>query len=284
MPLLEPYQYYHPLLRALLESPEGLKADELREMVFKFTLLTSEERLAPSQGRPRCVVLVELARTTLEHLECVTVQVVDSVERWVITAAGKEMLGRLQARYGAPSKKALDAREAESLLPLSPLERAERCVRELNEHVEAELAAWLERVSPEFLELTVLKLLSAMGYGKLEHTGGVRDGGIDGFLRGDPLGLNVIAVQVKQRGADPVTVEEIRTFTGALGCHKGLKGVFATNGRFSQPAEREASNDRGGLQLIDGPKLTALMVTYGIGVSRSRVQVLPEVDPRFFDS
>jgi restriction system protein len=166
----------------------------------------------------------------------------------------------------------------------APLERVERALREIQEQVESDLLRRLCLRPPKFFERAVLKLLQAMGYGEPEHTGGAGDRGIDGILYADRLGLERVYVQAKRKQRDgAVGPDEIRDFCGALSMKHATKGVFITSGRFSKQAQDDAGKAPQALRLIDGKRLAALMREFGIGVSRVRVQVIPEVDLNFFD-
>ena len=149
----------------------------------------------------------------------------------------------------------------------------------------------LERVlaqPPVFLETLALRLLEAMGYGGreslLEHTGQPGDAGLDGLVRQDALGLDLIGVQAKRYDPDsPVQRPALQGFVGALQGAQTNRGVFVTTGRFTQGAKRFAESVAMQLVLIDGAELSRLMVKYNIGVSTKETFELKQIDEVTFE-
>lgn len=171
---------------------------------------------------------------------------------------------------------------------MDPLERMSLAVSEIQNSVAADLLARLRSGSPEFFERAVLDLLTAMGYGGIEknatHTGKSGDGGIDGVLDQDALGLNRVHVQAKRYGEDnAIGRPDIQQFVGALGDKGASQGVYVTSSRFTREAEDTASRAREKIALIDGNKLVELMIKYGVGVQTKRVFEVVEVDEDFFE-
>lgn len=133
-----------------------------------------------------------------------------------------------------------------------------------------------------------MRLLGAMGYGGrealLEHTGRSGDAGLDGVIRQDALGLDMVGVQAKRYDASStVTRPEIQGFVGALQGAQTSRGVFVTTSRFSSGAREFASGVAMQLILIDGHELTELMVRYSVGVSVRETFDIKEVDELFFE-
>lgn len=162
-------------------------------------------------------------------------------------------------------------------------------VQTLNDAVETELRSALQESSPEFFERAVLEVLWAMGYGggqgEKQHLGKSHDGGIDGLIRQDPLGLQNVYVQAK-RYADSNNVgsPDINSFYGALARRGADRGVFITTSSFS-PTAREASKQFGGkIVLIDGIRLTSLTLRYGVGVETREQFTIFEVNQDFFEN
>ncbi len=130
-----------------------------------------------------------------------------------------------------------------------------------------------------------------MGYGgsqfdAAQHVGRSGDGGIDGTINEDPLGLGVVYLQAKRYAQGSVIGEEqIRGFSGSLLRHGATKGVFVTTSHFSESAKRfvEAIQQQK-IVLIDGDRLTRLMVKYGIGVRTERIVELKKLDFDYFDN
>lgn len=136
---------------------------------------------------------------------------------------------------------------------------------------------------PEFFEELVLDLLVKMGYGHAEVTGGSGDGGIDGIIYEDPLGLDAVYVQAKRFKDTNVGSPDIGNFIGALALKGASKGVFITTSSFSEPA-KAAANERAGpkVVLIDGKGLVQLMIDHDVGVSLGNSYQLKEVDLDYF--
>lgn len=161
--------------------------------------------------------------------------------------------------------------------------------KSFNANTETELRRRLQESSPEFFEKAVIELLWAMGYGgshgDKQHAGRTGDGGIDGVIREDALGLQNIYIQAKRYSdANTVGSGEIRNFIGALDGHGADRGVFITTSTFTQAAELTAENCRHSkIILIDGIRLTSLMLNYGVAVQKAREFTLFALDEDFFD-
>lgn len=170
-----------------------------------------------------------------------------------------------------------------------PLEAMSTAERAYNAQTETELRKRLQESSPTFFEKAVVDLLWAMGYGgdkgEKQHVGRSGDGGIDGIIRQDALGLSNVYIQAK-RNADTNKVgdPEIRNFMGSLDAHGATLGVFVTTSDFQPAAVKSAKGYRHGkIVLIDGIKLTELMLTYGVAVHTKREFTLYDIDDDFFD-
>jgi restriction system protein len=178
--------------------------------------------------------------------------------------------------------------EAVSVSALSPTEAIERLVSDADDAVAAELLDRVLAQPPAFLERLSLRLLRAMGYGGREalltHTGKPGDGGLDGMIRQDALGLDLVGVQAKRYDRDAaVQRPEMQRFVGALQGAQTSRGVFVTTGRFSAGARQFAEQVAVRLVLIDGTELTRLMVRYSVGVSVRESYELKAVDEDFFE-
>jgi restriction system protein len=167
----------------------------------------------------------------------------------------------------------------------SPEERIEAALTELRDSVARDLLELIGRAPPEFFEKLVLELLHKMGYGTsrsaLQRTGGSGDGGIDGIISLDRLGLEKVYIQAK-RWKNTVGSPEIQGFMGALQLQGAAKGVFVTTGAFTRDATQAATKARGTIVLVDGERLSALMIDNGVGVSHKALTV-PKVDSDYFD-
>lgn len=165
----------------------------------------------------------------------------------------------------------------------SPYETIERSVEALQEELYSELLCEITQISPSGFELLVLDLLKQMEYGDTEHVGRSGDGGIDGIITEDKLGLSKIYIQCK-RYSNPVQPKDVREFIGALDTKSTKKGIFVTTSKFTQQAEdyvKEVKNDKVVI-LVDGERLVKLMEKHGVGVSRDHITV-NKIDRGFFE-
>lgn len=169
----------------------------------------------------------------------------------------------------------------------SPMERIDAIVAEMhgqlsNEIMEAILSVE-GRAGDAFFERIVTELLEKMGYGKGMVTAATNDGGIDGIIKTDPLGFNPILIQAKRYAPDRcVGRPEIQAFAGALGAV--TRGAFITTSYFSQVAVDFArSYPHADIVLIDGKKLTGLMIQYNLGVSVERDISIKRIDGDYFE-
>ena len=171
---------------------------------------------------------------------------------------------------------------------LSPTEAITEVIDEAHSTVAGDLLARILQRPPQFLERLVLKLLVSMGYGGLEavteHLGGPGDQGLDGLIRQDLLGLDVVYVQAKRYVTDrKVGRPDIQGFVGALHGAQASRGIFISTSSFSADARIYADRVNARLVLIDGPELARLMVEHNCGVKVEETFVLKEVDEDFFD-
>jgi len=169
----------------------------------------------------------------------------------------------------------------------TPHEQIELAVRTVESVIASELLHRLRNEAPVFLEQTVLRLLHAMGYGSseddLEHLGGPGDGGVDGVIHQDKLGLDQVYVQAKRYSNGTVGRPDIQSFVGALTGKQATRGVFITTSEFSRDAlEYARTIQQFRIILIDGEKLAELMIQHKVGVAVSRTFDLVEIDENFF--
>jgi restriction system protein len=165
-------------------------------------------------------------------------------------------------------------------------------IRTTTNQIEAALAKeLLDRISaasPAFFESLIVKLLLAMGYGGSRADAGQivgksGDHGIDGVIDQDSLGLDRVYIQAKKYAKDnPVSEPEIRAFSGSLGAAKANKGVFVTTSSFTLPAQDFAERHPFKIALIDGERLTALMIRYNVGARVEQTLHLKRIDEDFF--
>jgi len=168
----------------------------------------------------------------------------------------------------------------------APVERIDSAVKEIEEAVARELLERISQSPPEFFEELVLELLHALGYGTseadLQRVGGPGDAGIDGIISLDKLGFEKVYVQAK-RWQGSVGRPDVQGFFGALAGRRAKKGVFITTSSFSKDARSYGEQVSENVVLIDGARLTSLMIEYGVGVTHYRTIRLPRVDGDYFE-
>lgn len=156
-------------------------------------------------------------------------------------------------------------------------------VEENNNILEKEILEEVRRIKPKRFEQLVVELLLKMGYGVSgEAIGGRGDGGIDGVINQDKLGVDRIYIQAKRYNEDAnVTPNQVREFSGAL--NRGIgKGIFFTTSSFTRQAEEEAEKAEKHIILIDGKELSRLMVQHDVGCTSKKIFV-KEIEKDFFE-
>lgn len=201
----------------------------------------------------------------------------------------QEWMGRssssARAQRKAQSEQSASADESGE----TPLERLIEAVGVLDRSTAQQLVERLRTQPPEFLERAVLKLLHEMGYGGSEqdgeHLGKSHDGGLDGVIRQDALGIERVYLQAKRYAKDnTVGAAAIREFVGALTGAGASGGIFITTSTFSSDARKYVERLTPRVILIDGSELGRLMVDYGVGVTAKQTLRVMEVDENFFDA
>lgn len=148
--------------------------------------------------------------------------------------------------------------------------------------VKTELLERLKEIDPYYFEKVILILLKKMGYGDFIETSKSRDGGIDGIINEDKLGLETIYTQAKRYNENKIREKDIRNFIGAMSGDTS-KGVFITTSTFDESAIKKAREARHSIILIDGEKLANLMLQYNVGVQIKTVYEVKELDNDFFE-
>ena len=186
---------------------------------------------------------------------------------------------------GEQSDDVVESPESET----TPQERIESAVSEIEKALAADIVQRVQNLSPKFLEVVVLELLHAMGYGasetSIEHVGGPGDEGVDGVIHQDALGLQRIYVQAKRYKAEnSIGRPDIQKFVGALAGQGANGGVFITTSSFSADARDYANkNLNARVVLIDGAEFGLLMVRHGIGVQKRKTYSIVDIDEDYFE-
>jgi restriction system protein len=170
----------------------------------------------------------------------------------------------------------------------TPDELLRTTIADIEGALASELLTRILAAPPAFFENLIVTLLLGMGYGGAREEAGRAigksgDGGIDGVIDQDPLGLDRVYLQAKRYKSDiPVSEPEVRAFSGSLGANKASKGVFVTTSYFTKPAQEFAERHPFKMVLIDGAQLTALMLRHNVGVRIAETMYLKKVDEEFF--
>lgn len=177
---------------------------------------------------------------------------------------------------------ALPPVEVQEEAPETPQETFDRVYTIINEQLADDLLTEVLNQTPAFFEQLVVDLMKAMDYGEGFVTKYSGDDGIDGIIHEDKLGFNLIYIQAKRWKPD-VTIgkPELQKFAGAMmGPPKVEKGLFITTAKFSPKAKEFANAQH--IILVDGKRLTELMIEYGVGVSTQKAYLIKRVDSDYF--
>ena len=195
----------------------------------------------------------------------------------------KEFRGRTRGPSGAEQANDEDVGTA------TPDEILREAHKRINAELSSELLGRVRESSPLFFENLVVELLLSMGYGGTSENAGQAlgrsgDGGVDGVIDQDPLGVDQIYVQAKRYSEEnTVGAGAIREFFGSLNIKKAQKGIFVTTSSFSKAAIKTAQDLGTRIVLIDGLRLASLMIRYNIGCREEESLSLKKIDEGFFD-
>lgn len=164
----------------------------------------------------------------------------------------------------------------------SPQDLIDSGFSSIETEVKTELLEKLKEIDPYYFEKVILILLKKMGYGDFIETSKSGDGGIDGIINEDKLGLKKIYTQAKRYNENKVREKDIRNFIGAMSGDTS-KGVFITTSSFDVSAIKKAREAHHSIILIDGAKLVDLMHQYNVGVQVKTVYEVKELDNDFFE-
>ena len=292
-----------PLLQLAGDEREHRFRDTVEQLANQLELSDAERgELLPSGTAPVFDNRVGWARTYLKQAG-----LLQSPRRGVfqITSSGKLLLAEkpdrinvnLLERYSEfqafrtrkRDRNEVEVQEAESapIEDQTPEDALAAAYQKLRKNLEADLLEQIKATSPTFFERVVIDLLVAMGYGGSRRDAGRAigksgDGGIDGIIKEDRLGLDVIYVQAK-RWECVVGRPEIQKFAGALQGQRANKGVFITTSSFTREASDYANIINTKIILIDGEHLAGLMVDHNVGVSLLGVYELKKIDSDYFE-
>jgi len=199
-----------------------------------------------------------------------------------------EFVEFLQLKGTRSSDRGPESRTAADASTATPSETLESAYENLRSELADDLLGKLKAVSPSFFERIVVELLVKMGYGGSRADAGKAigrsgDGGIDGIIKEDKLGLDVVYIQAKRWDSNPVGRPDVMQFAGALQAQRASKGIFITTSRFTDDARDYVLKIGSKIVLIDGEQLTSLMIEHDVGVSTVSLYPVKKVDSDYFD-
>ncbi len=287
-----------PLLELLEDRQEHHMHDVIRALEDKFHLTEQERRAVLPSGRAVFATRVRFAKHKLKKAG-----LLESTRRgWIrITERGIEVLKqkpeRIDYRFlkqfeefrtwiSSFARRHTEPTGEETAEGETPEELLARSYENHKKEVLSELLEQVKKASPRFFERLVVELLVRMGYGgsyreAAQAIGRNRDEGIDGVIKEDRLGLDVIYLQAKRWEA-PVGRPEVQKFAGALQGLRARKGVFITTSSFTKEALDYAERLDTKIVLIDGQRLVELMFEYNVGVSTVMTYEVKRIDHDFF--
>ena len=304
MPIPDFQSIMLPLLKILADG-KVYKYREIFEALVREFLVTEAERkeMLPSGQQEIFSNRVGWAKTYLKKAG-----LIDSPQRatFVISEKGKEILSQNPARIDAKFLRqfpefqefnrvnkqnetiTLESNLSTSDQEQNPEELLENSYQEIRQALAIDLLFILRKLSPDAFEKLVVELLVKMGYGGSIRDAGKAvgksgDQGIDGIIKEDRLGLDIIYIQAK-RWADNNAVgrPEIQKFVGALAGQGAKKGIFITTSYFTQEALEYAPRNEIKIVLIDGEELSQLMIDYNLGVSTQKIYEIKRIDHDYF--
>jgi restriction system protein len=295
-----------PLLTILKDGNEHPLRDVITEISDQFNL-TEEERLQllPSANQTMISNRVGWARTYLKKAN-----LLETPKRAIlkITADGNNILSKslpridvkflqtlpkFQEWQSSYANKRDDIAESgnENKIEIqtgkTPEELLDYSHNQLKDELASEIIDKVKSCSPAFFELLVIDLLIKMGYGGSRREAGEvlgksGDGGIDGIIKEDKLGLDTIYIQAK-RWENTVTIHQVRDFAGSLLSKKAKKGIFIATSSYPASAKEFVSSIEPKIVLIDGNELANLMIEYKVGVSVKKVYEVQRLDSDYFE-
>jgi restriction system protein len=299
MPIPDYQTIMLPLLRFAADGEEHSLRETIEALADQFELTDEERRdLLPSGQQATFDNRVGWARTYMKKAG-----LLESTRRgyYKITDRGTGVIGQNPPeinrvflmqfpefvefqRPRSPDKAEADEQEVNETR--TPEEGIESAYQRVRQGLAAELLQTVKTLSPAFFERLVIDLLVKMGYGGTRRDAGQAvgrsgDGGIDGIIKEDRLGLDIVYIQAK-RWEGTVGSPEIQKFAGALQGQRARKGIFITTSEFSGAAQEYVSKIDSKIVLIGGDTLAQLMIDYNIGVAPVASYELKRIDSDYF--
>ncbi|OPY50738.1 MAG: Restriction endonuclease [Methanosaeta sp. PtaU1.Bin112] len=305
MPVPDFQSFMLPLLKFAADHEEHTKSDASDALALHFNIVDADRKeMLPSGRQTRFNNRIAWAIVYLRKAKFL-----ESTRRgrFKITDRGFEILKsnppRIDAKYlmqhgdaefkefHQPSRRNGNQSEehddADAEVVRTPREVMDAGYQEMRRDLSQELLTRVKSCQPQFFEQLVVDLLVAMGYGGSlkdagEAVGQSGDGGVDGIIKEDKLGLEAIYLQAK-RWENTVGRPVVQAFAGSLDGYRAKKGVLITTSQFSPEAKDYVSRIEKKIVLIDGEELAKLMIDYGIGVATDAVYEIKRLDMDYFE-
>ena len=265
-------------LLALDYPARGMSSMDAANQLAEYFSLTDRQRNVIVSARTRYSVFAHMVNVEANNL-VKSGQLMKPRRGWF---AKPEQIREESESDTAPSLSAVEI--GDRLIPTTE-ESIEANYQQIQGELAADLIQRIQDNSPDFFEELVIDLLVAMGYGgsheDAEAVGRSGDGGIDGIINEDRLGLDVIYVQAK-RWENNVGEPPIRDFVGALAGKGARKGIFITTSDFRNNARNYVKTVDYKIVLIDGHQLAQFMIDYNVGVSVTKSYEIKRVDSDYF--
>jgi restriction system protein len=291
-----------PTLNIVSKKQVSTSKDVISALVLEFRLTPDEQAQMLPSGTQR--VIDNRAYWSLVYLAKAGLITRPGRGRYQISVIGAKVLAEKPTKidinylkqfegfqkFREASKGDREETQVESfpdLNPVDPVEQLEASYLKLKQEVCTELLLHVHQLTPTDFELLVIELLKRMGYGvpgieSVTHRGGTGDGGIDGEISEDKLGLDMIYIQAKKYTDNSVGRPAVQQFVGSLNERKAKKGVFITTSNFTKEALEYVQRIDVRIALIDGQRLAELMYQHDLGVAPEQRFEVKRIDSDYF--
>jgi len=289
-----------PLLKFVSTAEERSLRESINFLLDEFELSEEERKELLPSGKQRIFDNRVAWAVTYIRKACL----IETIKRghFYITDRGRTVLKqnpeRIDNKFLSQFPEFVEFRKPKKKLPTdppivdpipddkNPEEILESAYQELQDSLADELLNTIKTCSPEFFERLVVDVLIKMGYGGSRKEAGQAmgksgDGGIDGIIKEDKLGLDIIYIQAK-RWEGVVGRPEIQKFAGALQGQRARKGIFITTSNFTKDALNYVENIETKIILIDGQRLAELMIAYNVGANTTAIYEVKKIDSDYF--
>jgi len=302
MPIPDFQSIMLPLLKFCADGEEHTNRETIDSLAEEFGLTDEEQKQLLPSGQQR--VFDNRIAWARAHMKMALL--IENTRRGVfrITERGKEVLqkppSKMDLRFLRRFPEYAEIRdkhqrnrtengstETEEQESKTPEEQLEEAYETLRGNLATELVSQLKAASPSFFEKVVVEVLVKMGYGGSRKDAGQAigrsgDEGIDGIIKEDRLGLDIIYIQAK-KWENTISRPEIQKFAGALQGKRARKGIFITTSDFSKSAQEYVSSIDSKIILIDGQQLAQHMIDFNVGAATEAIYELKRLDSDYFN-